>query len=87
MVRMGLWNAAIGVAAVAGGLWLYARYGPRRHRAAAAISAGTTLGQEIGAIAGLAIGPAAVLPGAVAGAVAGAVLATEWMGRGELTGR
>lgn len=83
MYRMGLWNVAIGVAAVAGGLWLYSRYGPRRHRTAVALSAGTTLGHEVGALAGLAIGPVAVLPATVAGAVAGALIAREWMGKGE----
>ena len=78
LTRSPIVNVALGSAVVLGGVWLYMRYGPRAHRYPAAVSAGTVIGKEFGALAGLAIGgPIAVFPASVGGAVAGAVIASQ----------
>ena len=74
MWRYGL-SFLIRTAAVVGGVILYTKYGPRKHRAIVGLASGLVVGQQYGTLAGLAIaGPLGGAIGSVAGAATGAVL-------------
>ncbi len=74
MWRYGL-QFLLGTAAIVGGVILYTKYGPRKHRALVGLSAGLVVGQQYGTLAGLAIaGPLGGAVGSVAGAATGAVI-------------
>lgn len=74
MWRYGL-QFLLGTAAIVGGVVLYTKYGPRKHRAVVGLSAGLVIGQQYGTVTGLAIaGPIGAAVGSVAGAATGAVI-------------
>jgi hypothetical protein len=78
VLRSAALSTLAGTAAVVGGAYLYAVYGPRRSRVVVGHVTGMMVGQHIGAIAGWALaGPAGLLTGSMAGGVAGAVIGDD----------
>jgi phage tail tape-measure protein len=74
------WKFLLTLTGVAGGIYLYAKRGPRRHRPALGIASGLLLGQHAGAATGLVTaGPVGLVVGSVVGGVVGAVAVNEWL--------
>ena len=59
MMKFALLKLMLGISSIIGGVYLYHRFGPRRHRQALGVSSGILLGHHSGAVTGLlAAGPA-----------------------------
>lgn len=76
MVRT-LFGIGFGVATIAGGIYLYKRYGGSRKATIATVT-GVILGEKVGELTGYAVGgPVGALVGSIAGAVSGAMIAED----------
>ena len=69
-----------GIATIAGGIYLYKKYGSSNRKAAMANVAGVILGDKIGGITGFVVaGPAGAIVGSVVGAVGAAIAVEDYL--------
>lgn len=72
-------SLALGAATVAGGIYLYKKYGRGRRKEIVAQITGVVLGDKLGGITGYAVGgPAGAIVGSVVGALTGSVVTEQY---------
>lgn len=75
-----LLSLVFGAATVAGGIYLYKKYGRGRKKEIIATVTGVVLGDKVGGITGYMVGgPAGAIVGSVMGAVAGSVATNHYL--------